>query len=53
MLKIKNTKKFRDHCHYTEEYRDAAHGTWNLNYSVPKEIPTVFIMDLIMIIILL
>ena len=42
----------RDHCHYTGEYRGAGHSICNLRYSVPKEIPTVLIMALIMIIIL-
>ena len=27
---------FRDHFHYTEEYRGAAHTICNLKYSVPK-----------------
>ena len=34
--------KVRDHCHYTGEYRGAAHSICNLKYSVPKKIPTVF-----------
>ena len=48
MLKIKNIakdKKYckaRDHCHYTGEYRGAAHSIYNLKYIVPKEIPIVF-----------
>ena len=29
-------------CHYTEEYRGAAHSIRNLKYSVPKKIPAVF-----------
>ena len=32
----------RDHCHYTGEYRGAAHSICNLKYSVPKNIPIVF-----------
>ena len=28
----------RDHCHYTGEYKDAAHSICNLKYSVPNEI---------------
>ena len=34
--------KVRDHCHYTGEYRGAAHSICNLKYSVPKKIPVVF-----------
>ena len=51
---VKNKKycKFRDHCHYTGEYRGAAHRICNLKYSVPKKFLQLFIMDLIMIIIL-
>ena len=40
-----NDKKYcknRDHCHYTKEYRAAAHSICNLKYSVPKEIPIAF-----------
>ena len=28
--------KFRDHCHYTGEYRGAVHSICNLKYYVPK-----------------
>ena len=35
-------QKVRDHCHYTEKYRGAAHNICNLRYKVPKEIPVVF-----------
>ena len=41
----KNNKKHykvRDHCHYTDKYRGAAHNICNLRYKVPKEIPVVF-----------
>ena len=34
--------KVRDHCHYTGEYRGAAHSICNLKYSVPKKIPILF-----------
>ena len=34
--------KVRDHCHYTEKYRGAAHDICNLRYKIPKEIPVVF-----------
>ena len=32
----------RDHCHYTGEYRGAAHSKCNLQYSVPKTNPIAF-----------
>ena len=35
-------KKVRDHCHYTGNYRGAAHSICNLRYKVLKEIPAVF-----------
>ena len=41
-LKDKKYREARDHCHYTGEYRDAAHSICNLKYSVPKEIPIGF-----------
>ena len=31
--------KVGGHCHYTSEYRGAAHCICNLKYSVPKEFP--------------
>ena len=34
--------KVRDHCHCTEEYKDAVHIVCNLKYSVPKKIPIAF-----------
>ena len=42
--------KFRDHCHYTGEYRGAA-DIFNLKYTAPNEILVVFIMDRTLIII--
>ena len=41
-MKNKKYLKVRDHCHYTGEFRGAAHGIYNLKYIVPKKIPTVF-----------
>ena len=38
----KKNYKVRDHCHYTDKYRGAAHNICNLRYKVPKEIPIVF-----------
>ena len=35
-------KKVRDHCHYTGEYRGAAHNNCNLKYEIPDYIPIVF-----------
>ena len=35
--------KARDHCHYRGKHRVAAHNICNLKYSVPKEIPIVFL----------
>ena len=34
-------KKVKDHCHYTEKFRGAAHGKRNLNYKVLKDIPII------------
>ena len=38
----KKYHKVRDHCHYTEKFRGAAHNTCNLRYKTPKEIPILF-----------
>ena len=38
----KDNKKVRDHCHYTEKYRGAAHNICKLRYKTQKEIPVVF-----------
>ena len=40
MITIKS--KVKDHCHYTGNYRGAAHDICNLRYKMPKEIPVVF-----------
>ena len=42
--------KVKDHCYYTGEYRVAAHIICNSKYSIPKEIPIAFTMDLTIII---
>ena len=38
----KKYHKIRDHCHYTREFRGAAHSTCNLRYKTQKEISVVF-----------
>ena len=38
----KKNYKVRDHCHYMDKYRGAAHNICNLSYKVPKEISIVF-----------
>ena len=37
-----NNPKVRDHCHYTGNYRGAAHRNCNLQYKIPSYIPIVF-----------
>ena len=34
--------KVRDHCHFTDKYRGAAHNICNLRYKIPKNIPVIF-----------
>ena len=36
-LKDNKYRKVRHNCHYTGEYRGAAHSICNLKYSVPKK----------------
>ena len=38
----KKYHKVRDRCHYTGEFRGAAHDFCNLRYKTPEEIPIVF-----------
>ena len=38
----KKYQKVRYHCHYTGNYRGAAHDICSLKYKTPKEIPIVF-----------
>ena len=40
-MKDKKYRRFRDHRHYTGEYRGAVHSICNLKYGVPKNIPIV------------
>ena len=42
MIAIEKHHKIKDHCHYTEKYRGAAHNICNLKYRIPKEISIVF-----------
>ena len=39
--KSKSYHKVRDHCHYTGEFRGAAHSICNLRYKIQREIPVV------------
>ena len=41
-LKNKKNPKVKNHCHYTEEYRGAAHSICNLKFSVAKKVPIAF-----------
>ena len=34
--------KAKDHCHYTGQYRGAAHSKCNLVYKLPKYLPVIF-----------
>ena len=38
----KNYEKVHDHCHYTGNYRGAAHSICNLQYKTTKKIPVIF-----------
>ena len=42
LMMTKKYFKVKDHCHYTEKYRGAAHNICNLRYKIPTEIPVVF-----------
>ena len=37
----KNYRNVRDHCHFTEKFRGAAHNICNLRYKVSKEISAI------------
>ena len=41
-MKDKKYHKVRYHCHYTGEYRGAAHRICNLKYRVSKKVPVAF-----------
>ena len=41
--KYKKCCKVKDHCHYTGEYRGAAHSICNLKYSIPKRVSIFFL----------
>ena len=45
----KKQQKVRDHYHYTGKYRGAAHNICNLIYKVPKEIPVVVLLMIIIL----
>ena len=36
------TDKVRDHCHFTGQYRGAAHNSWNLQCRKPMILPVIF-----------
>ena len=35
-------KKVRDHCNVTGKFRDAAHGSCNINLQLTKKVPVIF-----------
>ena len=37
--------KVRDHCHYTEKFRGAAHNICILRYKISRDMPVVFYTD--------
>ena len=41
-MKNKKYCKFRDHCHYTREYRGAVHSICNLKHNTFKKISIAF-----------
>ena len=41
-LKDKKYRKIRDHCHYSRQYRGAAHSICNFKKSEPKKTPIAF-----------
>ena len=42
LAKDKNHRKIRNHCHFTGNYRGAAHSICKLRFKVPNKIPVVF-----------
>ena len=51
IAKDKNYHKIRDRCHYNGKYRGAAHSIYNQKLNLSNEIPVIFLMVQIMIII--
>ena len=45
--------KVRDHCHFTDEYRGAAHNSCNIQCKKPLILPVIFIIFKVMILIFL
>ena len=43
-VKDKKYCKVRGHCHFTSEYRGAAHCICNLKYRIPKQILLIFFL---------
>ena len=35
-------EKFRDHCHVTSKFKDAAHWSCNINVQLTKKAPVIF-----------
>ena len=44
-----NYQKVRDHCHYTDKYKNAAHSICNLKFNIPSEVSVVFHNGMIII----
>ena len=44
----KKYHKVKDHCHYTGKYRGPDHNICNLRYRIPKEIPIVFVIVIVL-----
>ena len=44
-----NYQKVRDHCYYTDKYKNAAHSICNLKFNIPSEVSVVFHNGMIII----